>query len=444
METPILEFVAAYAAREQTRLHMPGHKGRRVLGPEALDITEIGGADHLYPAEGIIRRSEENAARLFGSGRTLYSAEGSSLCIRAMLLLVSRLAARKGRRPRVIAARNVHKSFLSAAALLDIDVVWIMPEEEGLIRCPVRRETLARRIGESEADAVWLTSPDYLGCLADVGELAALCRDHGLPLLVDNAHGAYLRFLPEDRHPLTLGADLCCDSAHKTLPVLTGGAYLHVGRNAPPLFAEEAEEALASFASTSPSYLILQSLDAANAMLAGSLPGQLAETAARVGEMKERLRAKGIPLVGQEPLKLTLAPKRIGYTGVEVGELLAEQGMICEFADPDFVVMMLAPAIGEEAMARLERSLTALPVGQPIEERPPRIGAAERVMTMREALFAPSCTAAPEEAEGKVLVSAEVSCPPAVPIALPGERLTRAHLDAFAYYGISSCRIARE
>ena len=105
-------------------------------------------------------------------------------------------------------------------------------------------------------------------------------------------------------------------------------------------------------------------------MLAGSLPGQLAETAARVGEMKERLRAKGIPLVGQEPLKLTLAPKRIGYTGVEVGELLAEQGMICEFADPDFVVMMLAPAIGEEAMARLERSLTALPVGQPIEERP--------------------------------------------------------------------------
>ena len=315
MTTPICDFVRRYAAAGGTRLHMPGHKGRDVLGCETLDITEIAGADRLYPAEGIIRESEENAASLFGSARTLYSTEGSSLCIRAMLYLVLLHARQAGRKPVILAARNAHKTLMTAAALLDLDIRWLYAREGDLLTCPIDPGDLDRALAETEPAAFYLTSPDYIGHLQDIAALAAVCHARGVPLLADNAHGAYLRFMEQDLHPMTLGADLCCDSAHKTLPCLTGGAYLHVGRAAPPLFAREAEGALALFASTSPSYLILASLDAVNGLLGGELPGQLRRCAVRTGELKARLAAAGWLMTGEEPMKITLCPKPRGYTG---------------------------------------------------------------------------------------------------------------------------------
>ena len=128
METPICDFVRKYAESEEIRLHMPGHKGKNLLGLEALDITEIDGADSLYEADGIIRQSEENASELFDCP-TFYSTEGSSQCIRAMLYLAMLYGKSRGKRPLIAAARNVHKTFLSAAALLDLDVLWLMPEK---------------------------------------------------------------------------------------------------------------------------------------------------------------------------------------------------------------------------------------------------------------------------------------------------------------------------
>ena len=122
MDTPICDFVKDYAHNDALRLHMPGHKGQGPLGVESLDITEIGGADVLYAAKGIIRRSQANAAALFGTGRTVYSAEGSSLCIRAMLYLAMLQARADGKTPRIAAGRNAHKAFMTAAALLDLDI----------------------------------------------------------------------------------------------------------------------------------------------------------------------------------------------------------------------------------------------------------------------------------------------------------------------------------
>ena len=115
MTTPIADFVRSYAARGGARFHMPGHKGASFLGCEALDITEVTGADVLYAPEGIIAESEANATDLFGSSHTFYSAEGSTLCIKAMLALA---VAGRGERPWILAARNAHKTLLSAAALL--------------------------------------------------------------------------------------------------------------------------------------------------------------------------------------------------------------------------------------------------------------------------------------------------------------------------------------
>ena len=120
MNTPICDFVKKYADSQKLRLHMPGHKGQGFLGVEPLDITEIVGADVLYKAEGIIKESEENAGKRFGSQRTFYSTEGSSLAIRAMLYLL-KLFWDGGQTPGVAAGRNAHKTFVTAAALLDLD-----------------------------------------------------------------------------------------------------------------------------------------------------------------------------------------------------------------------------------------------------------------------------------------------------------------------------------
>ena len=227
MNTPIADFVRGYDGSGTARLHMPGHKGRPFLGCEHLDITEVKGADALYEADGIIAESEKNAGALFGSGRTLYSTEGSSQCIRAMLYLA--LTCRPaGAAPVIVATRNVHKAFVYAAALLDFEVVWLWPEgdSQSLCGCPVSPEGLEKTLAELDQPpaAVYLTSPDYLGGMADIASLAQVCHRHDTVLAVDNAHGAYLHFLDPAVHPLDLGADICCDSAHKTLPVLTGGA----------------------------------------------------------------------------------------------------------------------------------------------------------------------------------------------------------------------------
>ncbi|MBQ7800987.1 MAG: amino acid decarboxylase [Oscillospiraceae bacterium] len=440
MKTPICDFVRRYAQSDALRLHMPGHKGQGPLGCEALDITEIAGADSLYEASGIIAESEANASALFGCD-TFYSTEGSSQCIRAMLYLAGLDARKRGKTPRIAAGRNVHKTFLSAAALLDLDVVWLYPEtEETFLSCRISPARLEAALAAGGITAVYLTSPDYLGAGADIAALAAVCHRHGALLLVDCAHGAYLRFLPGSRHPMDLGADLCCASAHKTLPVLTGGAYLHV---APPDLSRQAKNALALFGSTSPSYLILQSLDRANAYLE-DYPRRLAEFLPRAAELKERLAAHGYRLYGDEPLKVTIASKAYGYTGTDLARLLLEQNIICEFADPDFLVLMLTPETGPAGSQRLEDALTAIPRREPLTSQPPIIPRARRVLSIREAALAPSETLPADQCAGRILSAASVGCPPAVPILVCGERIDEGAVACFQYYSIGTCTVVEE
>lgn len=447
MTTPIVDFVRSYADQKMLRLHMPGHKGVERLGVEHLDITEIEGADVLYGARGIIRKSEENAATLFDCARTVYSTEGSSLAIRAMLCLALREARERGAVPLIAAGRNAHKTFMSAAALLDFEVEWLYGEEEGdLLSCRITPNYLERALDAMEVlpIAVYLTTPDYLGNMLDLRSLAEICRKRNVLLLVDNAHGAYLRFLPKSAHPIGLGAHACCDSAHKTLPVLTGGAYLHLASDAPQSFFENVEPTMALFASTSPSYLILQSLDLVNRTLADGYAGQIAMHCARLEKMKQRLAENGFCLIGDEPMKLTVCAKSMGYTGEELAALLREREIECEFADRDFLVMMFSPMLGESALARTEQAFLALPKRAPITEEPPRSIFAERVTSIREATFSSAEELPVELCEGRILASAQLSCPPAVPIVVCGERIDRRAVERMKYYGINRCCVVKE
>ena len=477
MKTPIVDFVNEYIAKDTVRMHMPGHKGVSHLGAEGYDITEVKDADVLYHAEGIIAESEANAAVIFGTAKTVYSTEGSSLCIRAMLMLVTMLARSHGRQRAVIAAgRNAHKTFITAAGLMDADVRWMYANgaaacegtdtttgsEAGLVSCRLSARDIEEHILSSKPDAVYITSPDYLGNVADISAIAEVCHKHGCLLLVDNAHGAYLAvrerqeaFASEEnnlcalkhgltlRHPIALGADLCCDSAHKTLPVLTGGAYLHIAHRAPSICVDAAEQAMSMFATTSPSYLILQSLDLANKLMTETMPARLAALRERTEGLKQQLTAAGWELVGDESIKLTISAKPYGYTGDELADILREHNIEPEFSDPDYLVLMLSTDTSDSAIESLEEALLSISRRPAIQDKAPTPRPGIMGMSIRDALFALSETIPVSEAKGRILAEPGVTCPPAVPIAVCGELIDDNAIACFKYYGIDKVKVVK-
>lgn len=444
MDTPVCDFVNEYEKRSPVRLHMPGHKGLGFLGFEEKDITEIGGADSLYEADGIIKESETNASQLFGC-ETFYSAEGSSQCIRAMVYLAVMHTKQQGKKPLIAAGRNAHKAFLSAAALNDIDVIWLCPENGGsYLSCNITAEEVERIISQEKPAAVYLTSPDYLGNVLDIKAISAVCKKHRVLLLVDNAHGAYLKFLPESHHPVDLGADICCDSAHKTLPVLTGGAYLHISPDADELLLTQAKNALALFGSTSPSYLIMQSLDMANKYIADGYKEKLADFCQKVQAFKKTLSENGYTLCGNEPLKITLDAKSYGYYGTEIADMLEKENIISEFADKDFTVFMLTPETNTDGLSRLEKALVCIPKKEKIAEKPPEFIMPKKATSIREAVFSANEIIPASESCGRILAAATVSCPPAVPIVVSGEKIDKNSVKCFEYYGIKYVTVIKE
>ena len=444
MKTPICDFVQEYTAQNPLRMHMPGHKGVSILGVEHLDITEIQGADSLYEADGIIAQSEAIASMLFGC-KTYYSTEGSSQCIRAMLYLALVYAKQQGRKPLIAAGRNAHKTFLTAAALLDLKVDWLYPQSNaGYLTCDLTPQELDSyfRNATDKPVAVYVTSPDYLGKIMDIRGLANVCHRHGVLLAVDNAHGAYLKFLPESMHPMDLGADLCCDSGHKTLPVLTGGAYLHLSAKMELGVGAQVRNALMIFGSTSPSYLILQSLDALNKYLY-EYPSSLKSFTQKVDELKEKLVDKGFSLVGNEPLKITVSTKPYGYEGQEFAEILNNFGIVAEFFDPDYLTLMFTPEIGEEGLNKLLNVMSKIPKKSPIIAPPKAFCLPEKRLSARQATLRECEWIDVKAAGGRISASPTVGCPPAIPIIVCGEVIDENIVKCFEYYGISKCLVGK-
>ncbi len=440
METPICDFIENYISQNAARLHMPGHKGCGLLGFEEFDITEIKGADNLYEADGIIKESEENASKIFGCN-TFYSTEGSTQCIKAMLYLAHTFS---GGKKTIAAGRNAHKSFLNSAALLDLEIDWLYGKSENHLSFNLTAEDVENYFKSSTIlpFALYLTSPDYLGNRLDIKKIADICKKYSVLLLVDNAHGGYLKFLKESEHPIDLGADLCATSAHKTLPVLTGGAYLQISPNAHSYFKENAKTALSIFGSTSPSYLILQSLDKANKYLEG-YKEKLSGFILKIKKLKTALLEKGFSFIGNEPLKLTILAKDYGYFGYELGEYLYNQNIVAEFFDPDFLTLMFTPETKDEDLKRLFLVLSALPKKEKITTKPPAFNLPNRKLSVREAVFSKFEMVDLKDAFGRISASPTVGCPPAIPIVMSGEEIDEKIIALLKYYGINKCLVVK-
>ncbi len=446
MNTPIVDFVKAYAQSGRARFHMPGHKGVSFFVGEELDITEIKGADELYVPDGIILESERNVASNFGTSRTVYSAGGSTQSIQAMLFL-SFLKADKSKRPYVLAGRNAHKAFIYAATKLDFDIKWLYPQKSiGICSCIVTAQEVEKQLNECEYKpfAVYVTSPDYLGGITDIEALSKVCKAYGVPLLVDNAHGAYLRFCENNMHPISLGADMCCDSAHKTLPVLTGGGYLHIAANDRFGFAQDAVRAMSAFGSTSPSYLILQSLDMCNRYMSERIRSDISDCTVRVEHVRKIMKQHGINDVSCEPLKITADFRCNGIDGFDsIGDYFRSYDIEPEYADNDFVVFMASPFNTEDDFQRLESAFENIKLTKCTKEEI-AFEKGESVMSVRDAVFSGSEEISASKAVGRVCAAPSVSCPPAIPIAVSGEIITKKHVDIFKHYGIEQISVVKK
>ena len=432
----LTEFLQKNKESGPARFYMPGHKGHFPLDG-AFDVTEITGADSLYDAAGPICETEKRFERLYGSKATVLSAGGTTLCIQGMLAAVQR---KYGVR-RILAARNAHVTLVNACALLGIDPVWVRPTpyddfgvsgavtpaqlEEALERCP-------------DVDAVYITSPDYFGMCSDVAGLAAVCKARRLPLLVDNAHGAHFPFLSEDRHPLKLGAALCCDGAHKTLPVLTGGALLHAGDD---FTASELKRAMSLFGSTSPSYLIMQSLDACAAYLETDGRADFAALVARLDALRRLAKEKGLFVFESEPARLSVAGAPKGYDG-DLAAFFREHGVECDYAAGGAAVLMPTPFNTEAEFSALRAALEAFLPDEGYRFSPPPLPPLpEKVMPPREAVLSPCKECPVDELTGKVAAETKILCPPGVAIVTAGERIDENGQKLLKKTGIFSLKV---
>lgn len=443
MKTPILDFLGKYSLSNSVRLHMPGHKGK--TNGTKNDITEINGADSLFDANGIIDESEKNLSFLYNTLFSLYSTEGSTLAIKTMLALIFKYAKNIGEKPLILAQRNVHSSFLYGVGLLGVDVEWVETERENLFSSTINAKKVEEKLEKMQVKptALYLTSPDYLGNILPIKEIAKVCKKHNVLLAVDNAHGAYLNFLEDNIHPINLGADMCSDSAHKTLPTLTGGAYLHINKNFNYFSKNEVKRVMKTFASTSPSYLILSSLDSANKYLFEN-ENAFIKCVKKVEEIKEFCVKKGFNLVGEEKLKITLDTKNFGYFGNEIALILEQNNIVPEYVDKDFVVLMFSPLNSDEDFCKLKDVLSKIEIKKAIEKTNLKYSIPIRKMSIKDAIFSKEEKVNVKDAKGRVVSSISVSCPPAIPLIFSGEVIDDNSIKIMEYYGIKECFVVKE
>ena len=415
-------------------LHMPGHKRRTAPAPGlscyVFDLTEIDGADDLHEAGGILADAMGRTAALYGSARCWYLVGGSTV---GLLAGIRALAPFGGE---VLVARNCHKAVYHALELGHLTAHYLVPPvvaEFGVYGSLPPAAVAAALDAHPAVRCVILTSPTYEGVQSDLKAIADLCHARGVPLLVDEAHGAHYLPLAEPYGwrggAVAAGADLVVQSAHKTLPSLTQTAWLHLNGTLADPAAVERE--LDVFETSSPSYPLLVSLDGCTAWLAESGPAAFAAWRARLDRFYAVARTwRHTPVLG-------LGPERQDFSAFDDGKILLRIGaagaadlrgagfepeMVC---GPN-VLAMTSPCDDEDALDRLADFLTRRDQDAPPVPRAGALlpGPGPARCTIAEALLRPACVRPLADALGAVAAEYVWAYPPGVPLLAPGEEVT--------------------
>ena len=432
--TPLYDALTAFAARDPLRMHMPGHKGKPLLGLDNLatiDFTELPPTGNLFDGGGAIGEAEGLWAEAFGMDSCLFLTGGSTQGVLAALTL----ACRPG--DRVLLDRGSHRSAYNALALLDLKPVYLDRPwlDQAGVTGPVSPERVEELLESNpEIKALWVTSPTYYGVLSDLPALAKIMHRHGGVLMVDGAHGAHLPFLGD--YGLS-AADLLVASAHKTLPapgqtalLFSNGTFSHAGLR----------RAASIYGSSSPSYPMMAALDLCRAhMLEGGADAyrKTAEEVARLRNTFPALTEQDAPL---DPTRLVVcAPD--GYAAQDA---LEGRNVWPEMADGGHVVFIPTCADSRSDFARLEEALRQVDLGPcpgyPAPPEPP-----EMALTPRRALFVPRKSLPLEQAEGQVAACQVAPYPPGVPVIAPGERVDKksiAYLKQIGYNTLEDVSVA--
>jgi arginine decarboxylase len=450
---PYLEALRAYAERNPGRFHVPGHKGGAAAGPlmkegfgeQALrmDIPALTQGIDAGPPPTAFQQAQELAAEAWGARRTWFLINGASQGNHASCLSLVQGG------ERVVVQRNVHSSTIDGLVISGLRPIFVAPEldpELGIAHC-LAPGSLDRALADTPgAVGAMIVSPTYFGAVADVRSLAEVAHRHGVPLVVDEAWGAHLAFsdaLPE--HALAAGADLVVSSTHKIVGSFGQSAMLHLGHDSETHLDEHVvDRAVTLVESTSPSSLLLGSLDAARALAAGSGRALLDETVRALSNARQAIRRiPGLDVLderiagragvhGYDPLRLAVDVRRTGASGYQVARLLHDHDDVnLELAGEAVIVAVFG--MGETATTHAARLVEALERavgrlgGEDLEGArgfapPPPWGPLE--MTPREAFLGRQEVVPVDRAIGRIAAESLAAYPPGIPNVLPGERLT--------------------
>lgn len=450
-DLPLVKALEDYRRKQPVRMHVPGHGGnlypQLMDRPAGLDATELENLDDLHNPGGVIAAAQEKAAGLFGARHTFFLVNGTTVGIQALI------AATCDEHRALVLPRNVHRSVLGGLIVSGARPVFLTPEVvPGFeFAASFRPAELADVLRQNPgAGAVLAVHPNYYGVTGDLAATAAICRQHNVPLLVDEAHGTHLRFhpaLPADA--LSLGAGAVVQSVHKTGGALTQASWLHLGIEHGGVDREKVAEMLRLLQTTSPSYLLMASLDAARGYLAGhgretldklltwireavqiinKLPGLTALGSGHLGTVVN---------AGHDPTRLVISVRRLGISGQAAARWLARKhGIYLEMSDAFNIVAVLSLGTQKSDLTALVNGLAELSrqTGQGGGERasiPLPAGPAipPQVLTPRQAWRAPRRAAPLARAAGLISAESVSVYPPGIAVIYPGEEITPAVVE---------------
>ncbi|MBP2019398.1 arginine/lysine/ornithine decarboxylase [Symbiobacterium terraclitae] len=433
---PLFEALQAYARKVRAPLHVPGHKMGRAAPPEwraflgesglAIDQTEAPGLDDLHAPEGVIAEAQELAAAAFGAWRSYFLVGGTTAGLHALILA----ACEPG--TAIAVPRHAHRSVLGALILAGLRPHWVRVAFDPELGLATGADRGSLQEALQGAAAAVLVHPTYYGIAAALEAEIGLVHGAGLPVLVDEAHGTHFAFHPDlPPSALSLGADGVVQSVHKTGGSLTQSSLCHLGRGS-RLTPARVAEMLRLVQTTSPSYLLMASLDVARRALA--LEGRAAWERALVLAEEARRRVEAIPGLRvrptDDPTKLLIDVRRRSISGFRAAEWLwDEAGVAVEAAGLTYLLAVLTPGDTMETVDTLAAALSRLPSDEGVPALPPEPPWPEVVMTPRAAYLGPKRAVPLEEAVGRIAAELVAPYPPGIPVVAPGERLTRDVVD---------------
>ncbi len=455
IETPILDALENLLNNPTVALHIPGHgknggilpKFKGLTGQNIIDLDttdEFNGLGKLHPAEGPILRAQELAAEAFNSQKAFFLINGSTVGNLALALTVAKES------KKIIIGRNCHRSIISGLTLTGAEPVWIIPDKlkKWGIWGAITSENVESTLDKNpDAGVVWINNPTYEGIVSDIDSISAVCKKRNVILIVDEAHGCLWKFSDKFPKPaLESGADAVVHSLHKTGGSFSQSSILHIAKNS-RINPEEVEANLSMLHSTSPSYLLLASLDAARAYLTSGYGQERLERAVKNAEEARKIlnsipRVKCLTKEDSFNIDLTKIYVKIeGLSGKRLESILEIEHKITIEAATDEGILALSN-IGNtseeiysfcEAIKKIaESNYSDITYLEHIKYMPLNIP--EIVCTPRKAYISDKEKVFPGESVGRVSAEVIAICPPGIPVLVPGEKINEEHLPFLAKF----------